>query len=82
MDRYGVRDALFAAGMSPAAFQITGVHEQRPVPPDFCFLRPAPGGGWEIGAYERGGYDVRATHPTEAAACAEFYRALTGRALG
>ncbi|WP_089154706.1 hypothetical protein [Micromonospora sp. NBS 11-29] len=79
MDRHQVRAALLAAGLSPDAFALEGVHEQVPVPPDFWFLRRAPGGGWEIGLYERGGYDVRQRFGTEEEACAGLWQALTGR---
>ncbi|MER7416798.1 hypothetical protein ABT346_08435 [Micromonospora peucetia] len=79
MDRHEVRDALLATGMSPDAFELEGVHEHVPVPPDFWFLRRSPGGRWEIGAYERGRYDVRLVFDTEEEACAALWRALTGR---
>jgi hypothetical protein len=51
-----VRDGLLAAGLPPGAFRIEGVHE--PPSTDFWFLRPA-GPRWEVGAYERGRWDVR-----------------------
>ncbi|SBT50307.1 hypothetical protein [Micromonospora auratinigra] len=79
MDRYEVRAALLAAGQSPDAFALEGVHEHQPVPPDFWFLRRSPGGGWEIGSYERGRYEVRMAFGTEAEACAALYTVLTGR---
>ncbi|MFG2106072.1 hypothetical protein [Micromonospora chersina] len=79
MDRHQVRGALLAAGLSPDAFELEGVHEHVPVPPDFWFLRHAPGGGWEIGLYERGVHDVRQRFDTEEDACAGLYHALTGR---
>ncbi|MFG3710746.1 hypothetical protein [Micromonospora sp. NPDC047730] len=79
MDRHEVRSALLATGMSPDAFELEGVHEHVPVPPDFWFLRRSSGGRWEIGAYERGRYDVRLVFDTEAEACAGLWRALTGR---
>lgn len=82
MDRRELRDRLLAEGTPPAAFQLAGIHEQKPIPTDFWFLRPAPDGRWEVGAYERGGYDVRRVLDTEAAACAALYRALTGRPAG
>ncbi|BCJ59243.1 hypothetical protein [Micromonospora endophytica] len=78
MNRHEVRDALLAAGLSPDAFELEGVHEHVPVPPDFWFLRRSTE-GWEIGAYERGHYDVRQVFATEAAACAGLWTALTGR---
>ncbi|GAB3948897.1 hypothetical protein [Micromonospora vulcania] len=79
MDRREVRDALLAAGLSPDAFEVQGVHEHAPVPPDFWFLRRSSGTGWEVGAYERGTYDVRQVFDTEQEACALLWRALTGR---
>ncbi|MFI7210460.1 hypothetical protein [Micromonospora maritima] len=79
MDRHQVRAALFAAGLSPDAFELEGVHEHVPVPPDFWFLRRAAAEGWEIGLYERGTYDVRQRFATEEEACAGLFRALTGR---
>ena len=79
MDRHQVYRALLAAGLSPDAFELEDVHEHVPVPPDFWFLRRSPGGGWEIGPYERGTYDVRERFDTEAEACARLYTSLTGR---
>ncbi|MGC4886131.1 hypothetical protein [Micromonospora sp. NBC_01392] len=79
MDRHQVRAALLAAGLSPDAFALEGVHEHVPVPPDFWFLRRARAGGWEIGAYERGTYDVRQRFDTEEEAGDGLWRALTGR---
>jgi hypothetical protein len=79
VDRYELRSALLAAGLPPESFQLTDVHEHTPIPTDFWFLRPATGGRWEIGAYERGGYEVRETFDTEGAAGARLYEILTGR---
>ncbi|MGC1211324.1 MAG: hypothetical protein WA890_08705 [Micromonospora sp.] len=79
MDRHQVRGALLEAGLSPDDFELEGVHEHVPVPPDFWFLRHAPQGGWEIGLYERGVHDVRQRFDTEEDAGAGLYRALTGR---
>ncbi|MER6593083.1 hypothetical protein ABT214_14770 [Micromonospora purpureochromogenes] len=79
MDRHEVRNALLATGLSPEAFELEGVHEHVPVPPDFWFLRGASGGRWEIGLYERGTRDVRQVFDTEEEACAGLWRALTGR---
>ncbi|MEU5943889.1 hypothetical protein ABZ807_33180 [Micromonospora sp. NPDC047548] len=39
MDRREVRNALLTSGLSPDAFELEGVHEHVPVPPDFWFLR-------------------------------------------
>lgn len=58
-DLAALRDELLAAGLPPGSFQLAGVHETVPRPTDFWFVRPA-GPGWEVGAYERGGWDVRA----------------------
>ena len=79
MDRHQVRAALLAAGLSPDAFELEGVHEHVPVPPDFWFLRRSPRGGWEIGLYERGVYDIRQRFDTEEEASAGLWTALTGR---
>ncbi|MEO3775683.1 hypothetical protein ABGB16_02295 [Micromonospora sp. B11E3] len=79
MDRYEVRGALLAAGLSPDAFEIEDVHEHVPVPPDFWFLRHSPGGRWEIGLYERGVHDVRQVFDSEEAAADGLWTALTGR---
>ncbi|OKI67848.1 hypothetical protein [Micromonospora sp. CB01531] len=79
MDRHQVRGALLAAGLSPDAFELEDVHEHVPVPPDFWFLRRSPGGGWEIGLYERGTYDVRERFDTEEEAGDGLWTALTGR---
>ena len=80
MDRYALRDALRAAGRPPGSFQLEGVHQHVPVPTDFWFLRRTPDGHrWEIGAYERGVYDVRETHDTESSAGDRLYEILTGR---
>ncbi len=45
-------------------------------PPDFLFLRRAPDGGWETGAYERGRDEILAHHPDEPTACAHLLRLL------
>lgn len=58
-DLAALRDDLLAAGLPPESFQLAGVHETTPLPTDFWFVRPA-GPGWEVGAYERGAWDVRA----------------------
>lgn len=79
VDRYELRDALLTAGVPPEAFRIAGVHEPVPVPPDFWFVRPTAVGYWEIGPHERGADEVRAVFESEDAACAQVYRALTGR---
>ncbi|MEU5939149.1 hypothetical protein ABZ807_08140 [Micromonospora sp. NPDC047548] len=79
MDRHEVRNALLTTGLSPDAFELEGVHEHVPVPPDFWFLRRSSGGRWEIGLYERGTRDVRQVFDTEEQACAGLWRALTGR---
>ncbi|GGM20058.1 MULTISPECIES: hypothetical protein [Micromonospora] len=78
MDRYEVRDALLAAGLSPDAFEIEGVHRPDPLPPDYWFLRRAGSEGWAVGVYERGVDDVRLRTPSESTACAFLHRALTG----
>lgn len=54
-----LRDSLLAAGAPPESFQLSGVHESVPLPPDFWFVRPSAA-GWEVGSYERGVWDVRA----------------------
>lgn len=76
-DRHAVRTALRAAGVADGHYRIEGVHEPVPTPPDFLFLRQAPDGAWETGAYERGAHHVISRHPTEAAACAQLFRLLT-----
>ncbi|MFI7306742.1 hypothetical protein ACIBM8_26290 [Micromonospora aurantiaca] len=81
MDRYELRDALLAAGVSPDAFQLADAHEQQPVPPDFWFLRPGDE-GWEIGPYERGRYKLWRRCPTEAEAVDALHRILVGRPAG
>lgn len=76
-DRHAVRTALRAAGVADGHYRIEGVHEPVPTPPDFLFLRQAPDGAWETGAYERGAHHVIGRHPDEAAACAHLFRLLT-----
>lgn len=76
-DRRAVRAALIAAGVADGHYRIEGVHEPSPAPPDFLFLRQAPDGAWETGAYERGAYHVITRHPDEPAACAHLLRLLT-----
>ncbi|MGP3750245.1 hypothetical protein [Streptomyces sp. IBSNAI001] len=76
MERRELRAALHAAGVADGYYRIEGVHEPAPTPPDFMFLRKAPDGVWETGAYERGTYEVIARHPDEAAACAHLLRLL------
>jgi hypothetical protein len=73
-----VRAELLAAGLPPGSFRIEGVHEEALLPTDFWFLRSTVD-GWEVGAYERGTYDVRGRFPDEEAAADAFYAALTGR---
>ncbi|ATO15627.1 hypothetical protein CO540_18785 [Micromonospora sp. WMMA2032] len=75
MDRYELRAALLAAGVSPDAFQLADAHEHQPVPPDFWFLRPGDG-GWEIGPYERGRYKLWRRYATEAEASAALFHIL------
>jgi hypothetical protein len=72
-DRRTLRAALLEAGVPPESFQLAGVHEHAPIPTDFWFVRPTPGGRWQIGAYERGVYDVREEFRTEAQACDRLY---------
>ncbi|MFD7324877.1 hypothetical protein ACFV9D_27960 [Streptomyces sp. NPDC059875] len=73
MNRSALARALRAAGVPEGHYWIEGVHEPAPTPPDFVYLRSAPGGdGWETGVYERGAYEPVATHATEAEACAHF----------
>jgi len=76
VDRLGLRAALGVAGVADGHYRIEGVHEPVPTPPDFLFMRRAPDGVWETGAYERGGYEVIARHPDEAAACAHLLSLL------
>ncbi|MBB5915541.1 hypothetical protein BJY24_004453 [Nocardia transvalensis] len=79
MDREQLGAALLAAGLPPESFQIPGVHTHDPLPTDFWFLRPGqPGTGWEVGAFERGKYDVRERFSSESDASAWLYRTLTG----
>ncbi|WP_030675245.1 hypothetical protein [Streptomyces rimosus] len=76
-NRRALRAALRAAGVADGHYRIEGVHEPAPTPPDFLFLRQAPDGAWETGAYERGSHQVVARHTTEAAACTHLLRLLT-----
>ncbi|MEU7905797.1 hypothetical protein [Actinoplanes sp. NPDC049118] len=76
MDRHSLRTALLAAGLPPESFQLAGVHEATDRPTDFWFMRPAPAGGWELGSYERGRFEVRETHATESAAARRLYEIL------
>ncbi|ROQ59379.1 hypothetical protein EDD93_6773 [Streptomyces sp. 840.1] len=76
MDRRELRAALDAAGVADGYYRIEGVHEPAPTPTDFLFLRRAPDGAWETGAYERGTYEVIARHPSESAGCAHLLRLL------
>ncbi|WP_175407186.1 hypothetical protein, partial [Streptomyces sp. TRM64462] len=59
---------------------IEGVHEPAPLPPDFLYVRRSPRGPgtWETGAYERGVWHPITHHTTEAAACTDLLRLLTG----
>lgn len=76
MERHELRAALVAAGVADGYYRIEGVHEPVPTPSDFLYLRRAPDGVWETGAYERGTYEVLARHPDEAAACRHLLRLL------
>ncbi|MEU4342369.1 hypothetical protein AB0H00_14050 [Nocardia sp. NPDC023852] len=80
MDRKQLNVALLAAGLPPESFQIPGTHTHDPLPTDFWFLRKGARGDWEVGAYERGKYDVRERFDTEPDAAAWLYRTLTGQA--
>ncbi|MFI5782121.1 hypothetical protein [Nocardia sp. NPDC051570] len=77
MDRRQLTVALLDAGLAPESFQIAGIHTHEPLPTDFWFLRPTPA-GWEVGAFERGIYEVREHFDTESEATAWLYRTLTG----
>ncbi|MFI5618006.1 hypothetical protein [Streptomyces sp. NPDC051567] len=76
MDRRELYAALNEAGVAGGYYRIEGVHEPVPTPTDFLFLRRAPDGVWETGAYERGLYEVIARHPGEQAACAHLLHLL------
>ncbi|AEN08178.1 MULTISPECIES: hypothetical protein [unclassified Streptomyces] len=76
MDRHGLRSALIAAGVPDGYYRVEGVHEPVPTPPDFLFVRQAPDGTWETGAYERGVYDAFARHPDEETACRHLLHLL------
>ncbi|MCX4734248.1 hypothetical protein ACIA74_27320 [Streptomyces sp. NPDC051658] len=76
MDRRELYAALSRAGVADGYYRIEGVHEPVPTPTDFLFLRQAPDGVWETGAYERGTYEVIARHPSEQAACEHLLRLL------
>lgn len=78
MNRFQLREALRRDGVADGIYQIPGVHESSPVPPDFGFVRPSGDGWWEVGAYERGGYQIDAHFDTEDAACEYLYWQLTG----
>ncbi|QKW48351.1 hypothetical protein [Streptomyces buecherae] len=77
MDRRALREALHAARVSDDYYWIEGVHEPRPTPVDHLFLRGDEGGGWQVGAYERGASEVIAVHGDEATACAHLLALLT-----
>ncbi len=76
MERRELRAALAGAGVPDGYYRIEGVHEPVPTPPDFLFVRQAPDGVWETGAYERGACEVIARHPNEAAACGHLFHLL------
>nr|WP_042178002.1 hypothetical protein [Kibdelosporangium sp. MJ126-NF4]CEL12909.1 hypothetical protein [Kibdelosporangium sp. MJ126-NF4]CTQ98594.1 hypothetical protein [Kibdelosporangium sp. MJ126-NF4] len=78
MNRQQLYHALRDAGVADGIYQIAGVHEWSPVPPDFCFLREVDD-AWEVGIYERGQYRADARLGTETEACDRLYRLLTGR---
>lgn len=76
MERQELRAALAGAGVPDGYYRIEGVHEPAPTPTDFLFVRRAPDGLWETGAYERGAYEVIARHSTEAEACGHLLHLL------
>ncbi|GHB20932.1 MULTISPECIES: hypothetical protein [Streptomyces] len=76
MERRELRAALHAARVPDDYYRIEGVHEPVPTPTDFLFLRRAPDGVWETGAYERGAYEVLARHPDEATGCGHLLHLL------
>ncbi|WP_218026926.1 hypothetical protein [Nocardia vaccinii] len=78
VDRKQLVAALLAAGKPPHWFQIAGVHSPDTMPEDFWFLRPGPGGGWEVGVYERGKYNVGARFDAESEAAAWVYQSVMG----
>ncbi|MFE6775782.1 hypothetical protein [Streptomyces sp. NPDC057702] len=77
MDRRALREALRAARVGDDYYWIEGVHEPVPTPTDHLFLRTGDGGGWQVGAYERGASEVIAEHADEASACAHLLGLLT-----
>ncbi|GAA5057803.1 hypothetical protein [Nocardia callitridis] len=79
MDRKALAAELAAAGQPPGSYRITDVHDQGDLPTDFWFLRTGDSGKWEVGAYERGTFDVRSTFDSEDEACRWMYRTLTGK---
>jgi hypothetical protein len=77
--RTGLAAALRAAGLPPSVYWIEGAHQPVPLPPDFLYLRRAPGAtGWETGGYERGRWTPYARHAGEAEACAHLRHLLLG----
>ncbi|MGF0319772.1 hypothetical protein [Nocardia fluminea] len=78
MNRHELAEALTAAGLPPESFQIAEVHETSPPPTDFWFLRRGSDDGWEVGAYERGQFDVRANFDTESDAAQWMLTTLMG----
>ncbi|MDN3295169.1 hypothetical protein QWM81_14105 [Streptomyces ficellus] len=80
MNRRALHAALRARGVADGHYFIEGVHEPRPLPPDFLYVRRAPHapGVWEAGAYERGVWEAVTHRSDEAEACADLLRLLTG----
>ncbi len=72
MDRRELRRQLVEAGVPDGVYQIAGVHQPAPPPPDFLYLRPTGRGRsrrWEGGVYERGAYQAGAWFGSEDEAC-------------
>ncbi|MFJ2795034.1 MULTISPECIES: hypothetical protein [unclassified Streptomyces] len=76
MERRELYAAPSRASVADGYYRVEGRPRTRPTPTDPLFLRPAPDGVRETGAYERGTYEVIAWHPSEQAACGHLFHVL------
>ncbi|WP_208106850.1 hypothetical protein [Streptomyces sp. GC420] len=81
MNRRELCEALAAAGVPDALYEIPGFHELSLKPPDFAYLRQE-GVDWVVGSFERGLYRPLNRFDSEDAACRFLLAQLTYRGGG
>jgi len=76
MDRAELVEALRAAQVPDALYDIPGVHDIRIQPDAYFYLRPDVG-GWVVGQRERARHSVLGRFAAESQACDFLYSTLT-----